>query len=84
MITLTVVKIIINSSYVLIDTTTFVRPPKADVITLPVVRLSILYCHGAAVSRFEIEKQVAFKMRMLRNVSYAYPEVNKVDIPHLK
>lgn len=30
--------------------------------TLSAPRLNILYCHGAAVSRFEIEKQVAFKM----------------------
>lgn len=30
--------------------------------TLSAPRVSILYCHGAAVSRFEIEKQVAFKM----------------------
>ena len=54
------------------------------IAALSAAGLSILYCHGAAVSRFEIEKQVAFKMRMLRNVSYAYPEVNKVDITHLK
>ena len=53
-ITLTVVRIIMNSSYVLINTTPFVRPPKADGITLPVARANILYCQGAVIFRFEI------------------------------
>ena len=39
--------------------------------TLSAPRLNILYCHGAAVSRFEIEKQVAFKMEPCRT----YPTV---------
>ena len=48
-ITLTVVRIIMNSSYVLINTTPFVRPPKADGITLPVAWVSILLsmCHSS-------------------------------------
>ncbi len=46
-ITLTVVRIIMNSSYVLINTTPFVRPPKADGITLPVAWVSILCCQCA-------------------------------------
>ena len=52
-----------NSSYVLISTTPFRKTRNGCTAALPAALVSILYCHGAAVSRFEIEKQVAFKMR---------------------
>lgn len=44
---------------------------------LPAARLSILYCHGAAVSRSEIEKQVAFEMRALNIELVGFPRLRR-------
>ena len=48
MIKFAVAIITINSSYVLIITTPFVRPPKQVEAALPVARVRILYCQSAS------------------------------------
>ncbi len=58
-----IVSIICNSSYVLIMITSPERFSVRVRARPPASQVSILYCNGAAVSRFEIEKQVTFEMR---------------------
>ena len=74
MVTISIAKVssTINSSYVLIENASFrSRLGNGGIHTLSAPQVSILYCHGAVISRFEIGKQVAFKTEPCRT----YPTV---------